>query len=125
MSESIIDYDISALSFQLQKKYIQNHTAEFREIMQFSSGRKTIDEISKKVECLEDRVKTFEHENSIEWTTISIVANKKGLTSDAIRKRLQNGDFEEGVDFKFDGNKIVVHQGAIGRLQRKRRSSNG
>lgn len=62
---------------------------------------------------------------TIEWTTLSILADKKGLTKDAIRKQLQNGDFEEGVDFKSDGNKIIVHQGAIGRIQRKRRSSNG
>ena len=50
---------------------------------------------------------------------------EKTLTTDALRKQLQNGDFEEGVDFKRDGNKIIVHQGAIGRLNRKRRSSNG
>ena len=64
-------------------------------------------------------------EQTVEWTTLSILADKKDLTKDAIRKQLQNGDFEEGVDFKSDGNKIIVHQGAIGRLQRKRRSSNG
>ena len=64
-------------------------------------------------------------EQTIEWTTLSIVAAKKGLTKDAIRKQLQNGDFEEEVDFKLDGNKIIVHQGAIGRIQRKRRSSDG
>ena len=64
-------------------------------------------------------------EQTVEWTTLSILVDKKGLTKDAIRKQLQNGDFEEGVDFKHDGNKIIVHQGAIGRLQRKRRSSNG
>ena len=62
---------------------------------------------------------------TVEWTTLSILADKKGLTKDAIRKQLQSGDFEEGVDFKSDGNKIIVHQGAIGRIQRKRRSSNG
>jgi len=64
-------------------------------------------------------------EQTVEWTTLSILAGKKDLTKDAIRKQLQNGDFEEGVDFKSDGNKIIVHQGAIGRLHRKRRSSNG
>jgi len=64
-------------------------------------------------------------EKTVEWTTLSILAEKKGLSKDAIRKQLQNGDFEEGVDFKTDGNKIIVHQGAIGRIQRKRRSSNG
>ncbi len=64
-------------------------------------------------------------EQTVEWTTLSILADKKGLTKDAIRKQLQSGDFEEGVDFKSDGNKIIVHQGAIGRIQRKRRSSNG
>jgi len=64
-------------------------------------------------------------EQTVEWTTLSILAEKKGLTKDAIRKQLQNGDFEEEVDFKSDGNKILVHQGAIGRIQRRRRSSNG
>jgi hypothetical protein len=64
-------------------------------------------------------------EKTVEWITLSILAEKKGLTKDAIRKQLQSGDFEEGVDFKSDGNKIIVHQGAIGRIQRKRRSSNG
>ena len=64
-------------------------------------------------------------EQTVEWTTLSILAEKKGLSKDAVRKQLQSGDFEEGVDFKSDGNKIIVHQGAIGRIQRKRRSSNG
>lgn len=61
----------------------------------------------------------------IEWTTLSMISNKVGLTKDAVRKRLYNGNFEEGVDFKLDGNRIVVHQGAIGRLYRQRRSNNG
>ena len=62
-------------------------------------------------------------EQTIEWTTLSVLSKQKGLSSDAIRKQLQSGDFEEGVDFKTDGNKIVVHQGAVGRIHRKRRSS--
>ena len=80
------------------------------------------------LEVLEDiRYKLDVHilEQTVEWTVLSVLAEKKGLTKDAIRKQLQNGDFEEGVDFKRDGNKIIVHQGAIGRLHRQRRSSNG
>jgi len=61
----------------------------------------------------------------ISWVSVSDVAREHGLTSDAIRKRLQNGDFEEGQDFKRVGGKIQVYQGAIVRLQRQRRSNNG
>ncbi len=50
MSESIIDHDISALSFQLQKKHIQNHAVEFREIMRFSSKQNVMDELSE-IKC--------------------------------------------------------------------------
>ena len=85
----------------------------------------TANDMKSKIAELQEKVSTFEQENIIEWTTLSILSLKTGLTKDALRKQLQNGNFEEGVDFKFDGNKIVVHQGAIGRLQRKRRSNNG
>jgi predicted ArsR family transcriptional regulator len=77
---------------------------------------------------LQAKVKEMEEKlnnNQIEWTTLSIIAKKIGLTKDAVRKQLQNGEFEEDVDFKYEGNKIVVHQGAIGRLRRRRRSNNG
>ena len=61
----------------------------------------------------------------IEWVSVADVAELKGLTPDSIRKKLQNGDFEEGVDFKYKGSKILVNQGAVERIQRQRRSSNG
>ena len=64
-------------------------------------------------------------ENTIVWSPLIMVAEQKELTKDAVRKQLQNGNFEEGVDFKYDGNKIIVHQGAIGRIRRQRRSNNG
>ena len=60
MSESIIDYDISALSFQLQKNHIKNHTAEFREIMQFSSKQDVMDELSEIKRQLKRPVITIE-----------------------------------------------------------------
>ncbi|RLA80270.1 MAG: hypothetical protein DRG78_11320 [Epsilonproteobacteria bacterium] len=66
-----------------------------------------------------------ESTQGIEWVPVAIVADLKGLTADAIRKQLKSGDFEEGVDFKYKGSRIEVHQGAIGRIRRKRRSSNG
>lgn len=64
-------------------------------------------------------------QDGIQWSPLSLIALDKGLTKDAIRKQLQNGDFEDGVDFKRVGNKIVVHQGAIGKIRRQRRSHNG
>jgi len=81
----------------------------------------TINGLKKELADLKTQLK----QQTIEWIPVSSVANEVGLSSDAIRKRLQNGNFEEGVDFKRDGNKIIVHQGAIGRLQRQRRSYNG
>ena len=93
--------------------------------MIFSGFAIAANDIKDKVAELQQKVSSFEQENIIEWTTLSILSSKTGLTKDALRKQLQNGDFEEGVDFKHDGNKIVVHQGAIGRLQRKRRNTNG
>jgi len=62
---------------------------------------------------------------SIEWISVSNVAKAKCLTSDAVRKQLQNGEFEEGVDFKYNGSRILINQGAVEQIQRKRRSSNG
>jgi len=85
-----------------------------------------------KVEILENKVdslsKQFERHLSssiLTWVSISDIAKQHNLTPDAIRKRLQNGDFEEGQDFKRVGGKIQVHQGAIAQLQRQRRSKNG
>lgn len=93
--------------------------------MIFSGFAITANDLKDKLKDLEEKLRKVQEESQIEWTTLSIVATKKGLTKDALRKQLQNGDFEEGVDFKYDGNKIVVHQGAIGRLRRQRRSNNG
>jgi len=59
------------------------------------------------------------------WFYTSEVAKIRGLTTDAIRKQLHNGDFEEGTDFKYNGSRIKINQGAVERIQRRRRSSNG
>ena len=112
MTESVIDHDV-VLDFMAGSAMI------------FSGFAITANDMKDKVAELQEKISTFEQEKIIEWTTLSILSSKTGLTKDALRKQLQNGDFEEGVDFKHDGNKIVVHQGAIGRLQRKRRSNNG
>ncbi len=61
----------------------------------------------------------------IEWLPVSTVAKLKGLSSDAVRKKLQNGNFEEGFDFKYNGSRILINQGAVERIQRERRSLNG
>jgi|GEM_PF-6798359 len=69
---------------------------------------------------------SFEKQKTtVEWYPVSIIAESKGLTMDAVRKQLQNGDFEEGIDFKKPNGRILVNQGAIERIHRKRRNSNG
>ena len=60
--------------------------------------------------------------SKIEWVSIREVLPYVDIKRDAILKQLQNGEFEEGVDFKHDGGKIVINQGAIKRIRRKRRS---
>ena len=74
------------------------------------------------VEKLETKLSSLK--SYAEWISVSNVATEKGLTSDAIRKQLQSGEFEEGVDFKYNGSRILINQGAIERIYRKR-SSNG
>lgn len=119
--EEDLNHEIEAIPYYLHKNYIKNHEAELKIMMQSASKQ----DLKDKIHNLTEKIDMFEQDNIIEWAPLSIVAKKKGLTKDAIRKQLQNGDYEEGVDFKHEGNKIVVHQGAIGRLQRKRRSNNG
>jgi len=74
------------------------------------------------VEKLEAKLSSLK--SYVEWIPVSSVATEKGLTSDAIRKQLQSGEFEEGMDFKYNGARILINQGAIERIYRKR-SSNG
>ena len=73
------------------------------------------------VEKLETKLSSLK--SYVEWISVSNVATEKGLTSDAIRKQLQSGEFEEGVDFKYNGSRILINQGAIERIYRKRSSN--
>ena len=91
----------------------------------FVVSMEEFNELKEKFLHLSTMVETYISNQVITWVCVSDVAREHGLTSDAIRKRLYNGDFEEGKDFKRMGAKIQVHQGAIGRLQRQRRSNNG
>ena len=93
--------------------------------MIFSGFAMTANDLKSKLDILYGELEKIKSTQRVNWTTLSIIAKEKGLTKDALRKQLQNGDFEEGVDFKYEGNKIVVHQEAIVRLRRKRRSTNG
>lgn len=125
---------IQMFTSEIKKRFhMECNRMQADEILDFMAGSAMIfsgfairaNDMQDKIDNLESAVSNLLSENLIEWTTLSLLSSKTGLTKDALRKRLQNGDFEEGVDFKRDGNKIVVHQGAIGRLQRKRRSFNG
>ena len=79
-------------------------------------------ELNDRFTLLEQRIHELLHQSGPEWVSVSDVALDKGLDKSTIHKQLQNGNFEEDIDFKRVGNRIVVHQGAIKRIQRKRRS---
>jgi len=85
----------------------------------------TFDKLEHEFARLSYKFETYIEKQVITWVSVSDVAREHGLTPDNIRKKLDNGNFEEGKDFKKVGGRIQVHQGAIGRLQRQRRSNNG
>lgn len=87
-------------------------------------------EIAKLTEVLHDtnerlKAKDTELKHLPQWYSVSSVAATKKLSSDAVRKQLKNGDFQEGTDFKYNDSRILINQGAVGRIQRRRRSLNG
>ena len=102
-----------------------------------------LDYVTKKLSAIQDQSSEISHlvailHNTVEqaktkdqflsnlppWHSVSAVAKKAKLTSGAVRKQLKNGEFEDGVDFKSDGGRILIHQGAVVRIHR-RRSLNG
>lgn len=89
---------------------------------------KLVDMFQERQNGLLTEIEALKHKLSapklIEWIPVSTVADAKGLSSDAVRKQLRNGEFEDGVDFKHSGSKILINQGAVERIHR-RRSSNG
>ena len=87
-------------------------------------------EIAKLTEVLHDTNERLKAKDTVlkhlpQWYSVSSVAATKKLSSDAVRKQLKNGDFQEGTDFKYNDSRILINQGAVGRIQRKRRSLNG
>lgn len=91
--------------------------------------KKLLENLNRIIELLSIIIQLINDEREksikIEWFSVADVAELKGLTPDAIRKKLQNGDYEEGLHFRYIGSRIQVHQGAIEQIQRDRRSSNG
>ncbi len=55
-----------------------------------------------------------------EWISMSDVAKDRGISRQSLWMRLQNGEFEPEVDFKYIGNKIYIARSAVSRIQRKR-----
>ncbi len=90
---------------------------------------KLVDMFKDRQESLLIEIKALKYKLStpdpIIWIPVSTVAEVKGLSSDAVRKQLKSGGFKKSVDFKYKGSRIFIHQGAVERIQRKRRSSNG
>ncbi len=80
-----------------------------------------VDKLLKRIELIETHLSIF---NQI-WLDLRQVSSIKNLTPDAIRKQLVNGNFEEGFDFKYENNKILMNQGAVERIRRQRKRSNG
>jgi len=96
---------------------------------QLSSMQSQSYEVSKLINILHEtteqlKMKEQSLSNLPQWYNVSAVAKNAGLTSGAVRKQLENGEFEDGKDFKHNGGKILIHQGAVERIHR-RRSSNG
>jgi len=121
--------DIFEIPYILQKKYIENHTQELNEMMQFVSKHEVLEEVQELKLQQEKLLLVYEEQNAVklnvpQWYNVSTVADAKGLSADAVRKQLENGEFEDGVDFKKPKGKILIHQGAVERIQRKRRNSN-
>ena len=79
-------------------------------------------ELNEKLKFMEQKINELCLQSGPQWVSVSDIALDKGLDKSSVHKQLQSGDFEEGVDFKRVGNRIVVHQGAIKRIRRKRRS---
>ena len=85
-------------------------------------------EIVKLTEVLYDTNERLKAKDTVlknlpQWHSVSAVAKAKGLSDDAVRKQLENGEFEDGVDFKKPNGRIQINQGAVERIQRKRRNS--
>ena len=55
------------------------------------------------------------------WIAVAEVARELGLTAQAVRKRLLNGDFEPGVDFKYVGSRILIARSTVPYLVRRRK----
>jgi len=55
-----------------------------------------------------------------EWISLSDVANSKGLTSQAVRKKLIE-HFEPEVDYKYKGTRIYVARSTVSKIKRIRK----
>ena len=104
---------------QVMKEWTVENNSTLEHLLQRILGyERDVGELRQEMAVLEAKVLLFDHV----WLDLRQIAPMKGMTTDAIRKQLQNGNFEEGVDFKHEGNKIVVHQGAIERIARQRKA---
>jgi len=54
------------------------------------------------------------------WIRLSDVAESKGLTSRAVRKKLIE-HFEPEVDYKYKGTRIYIARSTISKIKRNRR----
>lgn len=55
-----------------------------------------------------------------EWFSLSEIAKDKGISRQSLRVKLLSGEFEPEVDFKYNGNKIMIARSAVPRIRRKR-----
>lgn len=54
------------------------------------------------------------------WISLTDVARDRGISRQSLYMRIQNGELEPEVDFKYIGNKIYIARSAVSRIQRKR-----
>lgn len=93
--------------------------------------RELIESLLEKVSNMESVMNSYEmiifeiHEAIIStpsWIPLRTVADKKGLSSEALRKRIvESGDFEPNKDFKYDRNKIMIHISVASQIERLRK----
>ena len=80
-----------------------------------------LDEKNLLIEIREDIKKIKDALLSIpEWISLSDVAKSKGLTSQAVRKKLIE-HFEPEVDYKYKGTRIYVARSTVSKIKRIRR----
>jgi hypothetical protein len=80
-------------------------------------------DLHEQVQLLTEKVdEQLKHNEKLpEWYGVTEVALKNDLHPNTIRKKILSGDYEEDVDFKYEGSLIKINAKIIQNLTRKRK----